>query len=1115
MNNKPVHGDYIQGSSSDHPGVPVGNDKVPAWLSPNEFVVNQEATRMYGPQIEAMNNHGRAVQAQQGGMTPPVPSEAQYLEVGGLVQWLGSLFGQPEAIPAQQTAVPQVPAPVPPQAPVPVAQMTAPQMTAPQMTAPVPDQAPAVPQNQAPPAPSYDMFSGDNWNTYSNAVASLESQGEEDPYSIYGGANDHYVGKYQLGASAIADASRMMGLETTPTREQVRQNPALQEQMFNAFTKGNHNVLMQNSPEYRSMDPAAQQRVLGYAHNQGAGGAVKFLRTGEAGSDAFGTSGTKYMERIAKAQGGEWTAPNNPAGRYSANQLGIPSQPHGSPAAADQGGVDFSQGYQPVGLPPVPMMDNPQMSIPGSVPQPGATPQFIPQGVSGQPSAVFQDPAFQTMAQRSGMDPKGYWNSLHPEAQAQHLKRVGAGPAVYTNQDQMDVSNRVGANSEFAATPDVYDLANVPSGYAGSPVAPSIPTMDGVPTMPAADGAPNMTVPGQLAVPSMDASAANPNAIPNAYRDYGESRMEADYQSQQELDRITQQLQTTTRDAPAYALLKERQATLLSNLGRNDPTYTGSSIPSPEVLGTDILSNVNEQGAADQKIAEQTQAIQEAASRGDFSAVTAAENALKDAHKQKADAMLAAADMTQIRQDNALEDQARQNAAIQSEVADLDKAIESATTPEGKAALIQARDDRIESATVPAMAPAGQADNPPAMDRETADALKTSPETVAAVETRVADAEAQAEAAGEAGVPTDLTSEAAVAAGDKAATADPSAFSGAMGFVKDLFGDLFDAKELKRMAVLYLGARVTGASHGSSLAFAGKSYLTRVDAKQTAYDTVAASDKYTKESVAVFKQSRDYNDLALKGLPTTKTGLNQSFWDKDGNEVRAEQVQIGDSKIWIGSNGQQLNTFELTETAPADQEAQIQKAMTGLEGILGDLRDERSKDEESGKYSNKIVPSVDARKIAAWAVKHDVPPEKMGDIIQAAYADMENAKGKGYEVTSLMPYIRQNVIRQQTGGNAGVFVVEPATETKPAVYVDAQKLSVLNDSAVKWLTSKGHSGDTSSLSNTFYNSLITDWNAELTQDERDKYNKGAAPGTNGFFTYAQEMLNQELLRSTQ
>ena len=63
----------------DHPGDPKGTDTVPAWLTPGEFVMNAEATRMFEPQIEEMNNAGRAVQAAQGGTIP------QYEADGGPV----------------------------------------------------------------------------------------------------------------------------------------------------------------------------------------------------------------------------------------------------------------------------------------------------------------------------------------------------------------------------------------------------------------------------------------------------------------------------------------------------------------------------------------------------------------------------------------------------------------------------------------------------------------------------------------------------------------------------------------------------------------------------------------------------------------------------------------------------------------------------------------------------------------------------------------------------------------------------------------------------------------------------------------------------------------------
>ena len=74
--------------SIPHPGEPKGTDTVPAWLTPGEFVMNAEATRMYGPQIEAMNNAGRAVQAYQGGTVPEYAArggcmKAQYKAGGG------------------------------------------------------------------------------------------------------------------------------------------------------------------------------------------------------------------------------------------------------------------------------------------------------------------------------------------------------------------------------------------------------------------------------------------------------------------------------------------------------------------------------------------------------------------------------------------------------------------------------------------------------------------------------------------------------------------------------------------------------------------------------------------------------------------------------------------------------------------------------------------------------------------------------------------------------------------------------------------------------------------------------------------------------------------------
>ena len=70
----------------DHPGEPKGTDTVPAWLTPGEFVVNKEATDIYGPIIKKMNDHGRKIQDMKPkyaevGMPVPKPNKDTVSEI--------------------------------------------------------------------------------------------------------------------------------------------------------------------------------------------------------------------------------------------------------------------------------------------------------------------------------------------------------------------------------------------------------------------------------------------------------------------------------------------------------------------------------------------------------------------------------------------------------------------------------------------------------------------------------------------------------------------------------------------------------------------------------------------------------------------------------------------------------------------------------------------------------------------------------------------------------------------------------------------------------------------------------------------------------------------------
>ena len=66
MSAPPVMGEeFNMGDPNNHPGEPIGSDTVPAWLTPGEFVVNKEATEMFGPEIEAMNEVGKMAKGGQ------------------------------------------------------------------------------------------------------------------------------------------------------------------------------------------------------------------------------------------------------------------------------------------------------------------------------------------------------------------------------------------------------------------------------------------------------------------------------------------------------------------------------------------------------------------------------------------------------------------------------------------------------------------------------------------------------------------------------------------------------------------------------------------------------------------------------------------------------------------------------------------------------------------------------------------------------------------------------------------------------------------------------------------------------------------------------------------
>jgi len=173
----------------------------------------------------------------------------------------------------------------------------------------------------------------EQWNIFRNTVAQIESGGS---YAAMGGSGDHYDGRYQMGEAAKIDGSRIAGVQypghsndpNAHVRVSYRSNPELQETIFTGFTVANHKYLMGNST-YASSSVERKLQILGYAHNQGMGGAEKWITTGVVGADGFGTKGTKYTDSIAEefrkrgGQGGGsgMVRPNKPAAKMKRNSV--------------------------------------------------------------------------------------------------------------------------------------------------------------------------------------------------------------------------------------------------------------------------------------------------------------------------------------------------------------------------------------------------------------------------------------------------------------------------------------------------------------------------------------------------------------------------------------------------------------------------------------------------------------------------------------------------------------------------------------------------------------------------------------------------------------------------
>lgn len=347
-------------------------------------------------------------------------------------------------------------------------------------------------------------------------------------------------------------------------------------------------------------------------------------------------------------------------------------------------------------------------------------------------------------------------------------------------------------------------------------------------------------------------------------------------------------------------------------------------------------------------------------------------------------------------------------------------------------------------------------------------------------------------------------------ADDAGKNVDKNILDKSKGFFMELFGDMFDKKELARMAVMYAGSRALGSSHQGALGFAAKQYVGRVDAKAAAADKFVKANvgKYTADSLELYRDSKDLRDLIPITAPIKRLAEFETFYGRLPNgktfKVNAEKVQQGDNKYYVGPDGKRIDprkynvdpayvkdTKEYRDLVSKQSKVYIDQ-LKALKKVTGKDSDQKN------VYATDIIPASAGPKIAEWAIANGVSVEKVGGLVDLAMKDAINdVRQDKSRVQDLTPYLNSLIIREQT--TVPDLFINPETE-KP---VDARKFETLNNNIEFVMRKIGGTGSKFNLTNQYYNELLKDWN-NLDDKAKEQYNKKAGKTDSGFMLFAEQ-----------
>ena len=379
----------------------------------------------------------------------------------------------------------------------------------------------------------------------------------------------------------------------------------------------------------------------------------------------------------------------------------------------------------------------------------------------------------------------------------------------------------------------------------------------------------------------------------------------------------------------------------------------------------------------------------------------------------------------------------------------------------------------------------------------------------------------------------DLSDNAKIAkkAGDKTTAEGKHNWDKAKGMFNWLFGDLIDGKELGRAIAVYLGSRALGYDHNSSIGYIAKNYLKRVDTKNAKMDAFIKANigKFEKGSLAEYKRTGDPSVLIPVGSVARPQGDEpKRYYSKEYPKGRwaykfkkklpsGEDIiywsydQAGKSRVGKGHHTDAKrvpNTIEYRE--------RIQKNAKIIQNQLKELVDQegigriKTGETKSGvaKWQSLtgIMPANHAQDVAVWAEENGYDLSRLGSGLTTAFAMMSEKakKSKDGRITesSIIPYLEEATIKERLIGKAAELT--QARVGDEIVHMDEKKLMSLNDEVKKISKSLGMHPDTfwgnasalwtdTSENNKNYKKTGKTWKEIYQEEAKKEENEGYTP----------------------